>query len=347
MVLTIHDVAAKAGVSASTVSLVINQKPNVSPTTVLAVRTAMQDLGYVPKVPEKRRGPRLGNYNNKKMRRVCLLAYDLFGSVLYSPVYLSVLRGIDNALSKHGMHLQINHISPDMEQINIDFFSGAADGVIFLGSSPREAHLPLLLQFPCVQVMGDVTITQRWDHITYDNTMIGELAASYMQEEGHACCAVITQPDKALLRRAKDFQAAVKERGGQAAVFEDAELMNISADRHMVRRERMAAILDRILAMPQKPTGIFLTTDILAPTFYSLLAERNLKPGTDLQIISCNKEDILLNGLYPPPATIDIQSDNIGFRAVEQLLLRIAHPDQPQTRIALLPSIHRFSEQTD
>jgi len=45
---TINDVARRAGVSKSTVSLVLNNRPNVSEDTRAAVLRAIEDLGYKP-----------------------------------------------------------------------------------------------------------------------------------------------------------------------------------------------------------------------------------------------------------------------------------------------------------
>src|SRR6266478_2047399 len=46
--ITIHDVAAQSGVSYQTVSLVINNMPDVAPKTRLRILNVMEDLGYRP-----------------------------------------------------------------------------------------------------------------------------------------------------------------------------------------------------------------------------------------------------------------------------------------------------------
>jgi len=53
---SIVDVAQKAGVSAGTVSRVINSNPKISAATVKRVVSAMDDLGYQPPHPTRRRG---------------------------------------------------------------------------------------------------------------------------------------------------------------------------------------------------------------------------------------------------------------------------------------------------
>ena len=51
----IKDIAAKAGVSPATVSLVLNNKPGISEETRNAVMRVVQDLGYTR--PKARRTP--------------------------------------------------------------------------------------------------------------------------------------------------------------------------------------------------------------------------------------------------------------------------------------------------
>ena len=338
MALTIIDVAKRSGVSPSTVSLVINQKSNVSAATVSAVCNAMNELGYVPKLPENRRGPRVGNTNTKRTKRVCLLAYNLFASVLYSPIYISVLKGIDSALQKNGLQLQINHISLDHEPSSLDWLKGSTDGIIFMGNSPRAIDQPLFLQFPCVQVMGEIEGKQYWDHITYDNSAIGGLAAQHLQINQHKSCIILSQRDKLFSQRVRDFQRTFAEFGGESFAFEDSQLFLITSDCHQIKQDRLRQMCQRLLQDP-RPTAAFLTADNLAPSFYCILHEMGIKPGVDIEIVSCNKEDILLEGLIPRPASIDIQATNIGHRGVEQLLWRMNNRDQPFTKTVLLPSI--------
>ncbi len=51
---TVMDVAAWAGVSAKTVSRVLNDEPNVSPVTAALVKTAIAELGFVPNAAARR-----------------------------------------------------------------------------------------------------------------------------------------------------------------------------------------------------------------------------------------------------------------------------------------------------
>ena len=88
-----------------------------------------------------------------------------------------------------------------------------------------------------------------------------------------------------------------------------------------------------------RPTGIFFPADMLTSVAYPLLYERGIVPGRDLDVVSCNNEEILLNNLHPKPAVIDIHAAAVGYRAVEQLLWRIEHPLEPKMKSLIDPEL--------
>jgi DNA-binding LacI/PurR family transcriptional regulator len=102
-------------------------------------------------------------------------------------------------------------------------------------------------------------------------------------------------------------------------------------------RVLLGRLVDRLLSGTPRPTGLFLSSDILVAPIYLLLLERGIQPGKDIQIVSCNNERPLLNGLHPRPAVIDTQSAEIGRAATERLLWRMNHPNSPIVDILIQP----------
>jgi DNA-binding LacI/PurR family transcriptional regulator len=89
------------------------------------------------------------------------------------------------------------------------------------------------------------------------------------------------------------------------------------------------ALIDKLIATDPMPTGLFVAEDRLLPAIDAALSERGLKagPGEQLELISCNNERPHLTGLHCQPATIDIRTQSIGRRGVEQLVWRLRHAD--------------------
>jgi DNA-binding LacI/PurR family transcriptional regulator len=70
-----------------------------------------------------------------------------------------------------------------------------------------------------------------------------------------------------------------------------------------------------------------------------MLVQRGIRPGSDVQIISCNNEQSGLAMLNPRPATIDLGTDEIGRWAVTRLVNRIARPSVPPIRMLIAPTL--------
>ena len=82
----------------------------------------------------------------------------------------------------------------------------------------------------------------------------------------------------------------------------------------------VASLLDEILlAQQDRPTAIFVPADSIAVLLYHALAERGLRVPDDISVISVNREEGLIAGLFPSLTTIDIRSEEVGREAVSQL----------------------------
>ena len=69
------------------------------------------------------------------------------------------------------------------------------------------------------------------------------------------------------------------------------------------------------------------------------LAERGLRVGRDLSLVSCNNELPLLSGLYPTPTTIDIHAELIGRRAADQLAWRLTNDSPVGLDVGVEPAL--------
>jgi len=338
---SIKDVAQQAGVSVATVSHVINNKHNVSAAKVIAVRQAMQKLGYLPQPPERRPGPRLGKRNTPRYYRIALLAVGVPRALLNTPVYMALLHGIESALRGEGLTLVLHH-APDMAALPAEIRQKKIDGLVlfFSDSSAQIDEAGLLCSIPCVRVMGD-TIAQPWhDQVTYRNDLIGVLAARHLLARRHLHTAVLGTAESDLWRtRIDSFRNTITAGGGSVLSLSDNNLEIIANDDFLVDQQRLMLLLDRLLASRPRPTGLFLLADVFAPPIYLQLVRRGIQPGKDIEIVSCNNEIRLLNGLTPPPSTIDIHAEEIGKKAVQQLLWRIAHPNEDLMTILLSPKL--------
>lgn len=130
---TIYDIAAKAGVSAMTVSRVINNTGRISDKTRAKVKRVMDELGYVP---------------NQMARSLVLQQTHLLFLMITditNPFYTTLARGAEDAAQKQGYRLLFGNTDEnlDKEKDYIDtILKTRADGVLFAPAG--DASLPHL-----------------------------------------------------------------------------------------------------------------------------------------------------------------------------------------------------------
>ncbi len=332
--MSIVEIAKLAGVSHTTVSRVINNEGNVSSETASKIRAIMKEIGYVPKPPAMRRGPRRIRDAGFKTGNIAFLTSSESLKILSnSPIMANVLHGIEEALASHGMSMVQGAVGVKRPLPPI-VAKGGVDGVIVwphLDDVSSDA-IEILRGYKVVYVMSGARERLSADRVRVNHGKVGRLAANYLAGKGHQTIAYVT-PSSLISRinlcdRWAAFSALAKEHGlnVRQCVIEQShfDLMEIDRDRDLLIQKT----LDQFLAQGERPTGIFVTCDALTAKIYPILKSLGIRIGRDLEIISCNNEISLLAGLEPRPVSINIQPETIGKKAVEQLRWRILHPDE-------------------
>jgi len=213
---TIKDVAAKVGVSPSTVSRVLNDRPGISPQTRERVLQAAQELNYSPSVAARSLAT-AHTYN------VGYIGYKhdsgSFADLGSSNVTSGTLEGIDEELTMRGYHLLTTYANketvrsldvPDMVR------QRRVDGLILNGPafSPRfilqlrNMGLPIVL----VDNMLNETVI---DCVLCDNERGAFQAVKHLIEHGHECILFLSGPADWLSsrERAAGYRCALHEAG--------------------------------------------------------------------------------------------------------------------------------------
>ena len=97
---TLQDVAKEAGVSAMTVSRVVNDHPRISPETAAKVRAVIEKLGYTTAPSARKRGRRSRANQGIHTGHIAVVTLGLTGSALKIPVFATTLLGVQNALQE-------------------------------------------------------------------------------------------------------------------------------------------------------------------------------------------------------------------------------------------------------
>lgn len=327
--LSIVAVAKSAGVSKSTVSRVINHSPGVNPEMTRAVLDAMARLGYQP--PARRRGPKSGARRGVRTGNIAFLSLGIDAAALYRmPSWPTLLQGVETTLREHGLNLVLASVGAD-GRLPPAISPKQIDGLLVVrseGLTPAVAKVLPTAQVPTVALMrGFDVLACRFDRVLYDNAAVGRLAAEYLLKQGHRHIAYfnVLPAHEAFAVRQRDFRA-VMEAGG-AEVLELMSVADVLSPR--LQFAEYQSFVARMLGNPRRITGIFVPASAQLPALGQAMESRGV-PTDGMNIVSCDFGEPGTTEIAPAPAIVDIGLELVGRRAVQQLLWRMAHPDEPR-----------------
>ncbi|MBS0304455.1 MAG: LacI family DNA-binding transcriptional regulator [Proteobacteria bacterium] len=248
---TLKELAQRSGISAATLSRVLNHPELVRPVLRGKAQAALAQAGYVPH----------GAARSLASRRTRTIGVVV--PTVDSALFAKVLEGLQQRLHRTGYQLFVANsaYSPgrEAEQVRALVERGV-DGMALVGSTHDAGMLELLRarRIPFVTTCHHDP-GAAWPTIGWDNVVAAERLADYLLDIGHRRFAVIAgvmaDNDRAT-QRVQGFRRAVERRGGSlptACVIEKPYTV-------LEARRAMAALLRR----PQRPTAVLCGNDILA-----------------------------------------------------------------------------------
>jgi DNA-binding LacI/PurR family transcriptional regulator len=199
-----------------------------------------------------------------------------------------------------------------------------------------------LRQLPTVWVLGRPDGGDWGDVVEPNDRAVGKLAAEHLIAHGHRRLAVLNpKPDHVAFRqREASFTWHARRAGATVAAFVGRPDGEWELPLRPVDQVRLVAgLVDDLLRTNPRPTAVFVPGDSVTAMVYRALAERGLRVGADLSLVSCNHEPPILAGLFPTPTTIDIHAAQIGARAVDQLAWRLTHGGQAALAVGVEPTL--------
>ncbi|WP_232827529.1 LacI family DNA-binding transcriptional regulator [Jiangella endophytica] len=176
------DVAREAGVSAMTVSNVINGRPGVSADTRLRVLATIADLGYQVNLAARHlRAGRTG--------AVGLIVPDLDG-----PYYAQLATRLARGVERRGLHLVLERTGASAERELEAISFGRLrmyDGVIMSLLRLDSADLEQVRFETPVVFIGERPVPETFDHVMMDNVGGARLATEHLLTTGARRIAVI------------------------------------------------------------------------------------------------------------------------------------------------------------
>ncbi|MBS0394840.1 MAG: LacI family DNA-binding transcriptional regulator [Proteobacteria bacterium] len=183
-VVTVRDIAARVGVSVTTVSNVLNGRPNVGRETRAAVLRAARELGYRP------------NRAAQAMRTGRTRALGLVLPDLTNPFFPELAQAVEHTARRAGLLVCLIDSQGTVEGEADGFallMQHAVDGIIWCPLGPRQPrHLR--------EFRGPIVLVDRprpgYDVVQSDYAMGGRLLADHALAMGHGVVGLLSGPEQ-------------------------------------------------------------------------------------------------------------------------------------------------------
>jgi LacI family transcriptional regulator len=314
MAVTISDIAEYAKVSVATVSRVLNEKPDVKAATRERVLGAIEVLGYSP---------------SSAARNLVLRRSNVIGFIvpdITNPSFPELARGIVTRAKHYGyrvMFFDTNHdYYVEKEAIRL-LRSRQVDGIILSFNEANREELERLKQerFPVVQIYRKSS-TSVIATVALDNHESGYTAGHYLISRGHVRIGHITTGEgtQSGKERLEGFRDAMRESG--IAVERELIVTGINT------AESGLQCMRRLLSLPNRPTAVFTSHDLMAAGAYEAVYELGLTIPQDVSIMGHDNIEVS-RLLHPKLTTIDTFKYALGETGVDLLMEEIAaeHPE--------------------
>ncbi len=312
--ITIHDIAAKSGVSIATVSRVINGKSNVIPETRKNVLNAIAQLeeeyGTKAKATAKMRTP------------VILLAID-FGS----PLLNDFSNGLQEALSEKEYYVfAIDSSKRPSDFINeINYLSNfvSISGIVLTHYYGNTADLERLQERYPVVAAGSPCIIDNVPSVAIDNHQAGLTIANHLLSlDCHNVVVMYEEHDFSIIRR----DAVLETYENAGFPVPDQNIMQLPGLDFSVASSR----LRRYLSSYPAPDAIIAINDALASLTIHEIRRCGLRVPDDIRVVGFdNSEMAVLTS--PTLTTIDQHAHDLGMQAANIILDIIGnHLSAPQ-----------------
>ena len=307
---TLKDIAKKAGVSTATVSRVLNKAESrvpISQKTRENVIQCAEELSYVPNMAARALATR-------KTRTLGLIFPGQKGLLMSDPYFSKVFSEIEHACAKQDYHLLVSTFPRSEAKYPVPamIIERRVDGVIILGPYDIQFHKNILqYEIPKVMLLDNPQDTH-FMYVGSDNRKGAHDIVNYLLDLGHRRIAFVLSllAPPSMAERLEGYKEALNTKG-------------IPVDESLiVRGDAWGDKIDEIrelLRSENRPTAVFTGNDVLAMKTYQVAHEFSLKIPDQLSVAGFDGIETSAH-LSPPLTTVYTDRNEIGRQAIDCLL---------------------------
>jgi LacI family transcriptional regulator len=306
---TILDIAREAGVSKSTVSLVLQGSDLIRPQTAAKVKKAIEDVGYVY------------NRGAANLRKAHSNVIGMVINDLTNPFYAELAVGMERVFQAAGVIPFIANTAENplrQEQVIRSLLEQDVAGLIVAparGTAPDAFRRIELAGVPVVFAMRRLP-ESRIPVVVPDNHRGASIAAAHLIGKGHRRLAFFGGFADLVVyhERLGGFREACETLGVAAG--------DITVVEGETNRRGGMACLEAALGRPEPPTAALCFNDAVAFGVMLALRKRHLEPGRDFAVVGF--DDVVEAEHYVPALTsVAVDTAGLGERAALAVLKMI------------------------
>lgn len=310
---TSTDVARLAGVSQTTVSMVLNNRggTSISPQTRQKVLDAAAQLHYTAKARTVKKQ----------------LTVGLMVPTLANPYYPYLLQQVERDARARGIQVLIMDTArnPANEAPFYDYIkNGTVDGIVALYTPKTDIppHLPIVL-------VGETSPDSSIDTLSVNSFRAGYLLTEHLLSRGHRAFAYISSPfdniTGARKLRLDGIRACLADSGLQASVTVLAERPECETDETTYEYECGYALTQQLLAQHTSVTAIIAVNDTTAAGCVNALQAAGV--AIPQQMAVAGFDNLLIAQMLRPQLTsVDQMAGHAASVAIDLLVKKITLP---------------------
>ncbi len=318
--MSIHTVAARAGVSVATVSRVLNGTVRVSTEREEAVRRAMAELDFVPNTNARA----LGSGSSK--------LFGLILSDITNPYFPELAKAFEEIAHAHGRDVLMADTSYDpgrMADCVRRMVQRRVDGIAVLTSELNADTLDYLRSRNVPAVYMDAArLPADVGGVRVDYALGVDLAMRHLYAQGHRRIAFVAGPSSLASAdmRLKAFRfMAEKLRLSIAPDW-------VQEGNHQVSGGH--ASMHALLAAKRRPTAVMCSNDLTAIGLIAAAREAGVEVPREMSVVGF--DDIDLSGYQNPPlTTLRVSREKLAGAAARMLL----QPETIGSRVRITPEL--------
>jgi len=326
----ISDIARQSGVSLSTVSLALNNKPGVSQETRSRVLEAAAALEY-PIKPAVTVGK---SYRLTTIGMVVKIDPDIPPQA--NPFYSKVIVGIEDACRRKGINLLFATLPVDENNCPVEvpqlLYNNIVDGLLMVGTFVDETITSMSgVQVPPIVLVDGYSNTESYDTVISDNFRAAYQVVHYLIDKRHRHIGLVGSDENC-------FPSLKDRRNGYLRALKESEIGEVYIANFNINKSH--GFQETISLLKEYPiiTALFCVNDDVGSAAIKAVQDLGKRVPEDISIIGYDDTYIAAN-THPALTTMHVDTVAMGRAAVHLLSLRLENPEAARMTLTIHPTL--------